>query len=247
MSGTWSSRYERYQEAKTSGSEARWRDLKADLQKDLAHEELSESDMDWLTGALEDSNAKWFVEFALRHSPPLFAEPLFDPLIQAAVYERNPSFNRVFVEPCIRSAGWRRTAQALLRYVRDGTDFEKAGAVNALYWTSAYGSPSPLEDQVPDPAESEGESPTATIDRLHRVLLEEFVRNPDVDVRRSIVTWLRDASHYPPDLRELAQEARRIALSHPDEYIHARAEITWGDKEKVQFPALPHRSPPTDE
>jgi hypothetical protein len=163
------------------------------------------------------------------------------------VYERNPSFNRVFVEPCIRSAGWQRTAQALLVHVRDGTDFEKAGAVNALYHAFAYRSPHYLEDRVPDPAESEGESPTATINRLHRVLLEEFVTNPDVDVRRSIVTWLRDASHYPHDMQELAQEARRIALSHPDEYIHARAEITWGDKEKVEFPALPHRSAPADE
>ena len=100
---------------------------------------------------------------------------------------------------------------------------------------------------MPDPTESEGESPSATEARLHRVLLEEFVRNPDVDVRRSIVTWLRYASEYPPDLRGLAQEARRIALSHPDGYTRARAEITWGDKEKVQFPALPHRSPPADE
>jgi hypothetical protein len=106
---TWSSRRERYLEAKTSGSEERWHDLKADLQKDLAHEDLSEGDMDWLTGALRDANARWFVEFALRHSPPPFAEPLFDPLIRAAVYERDPSFNRVFIEPCIRSAGWQRT------------------------------------------------------------------------------------------------------------------------------------------
>ena len=74
-------------------------------------------------------------------------------------------------------------------------------------------------------------------------------RNPDVDVRRSIVPRLLRESRYPTDLQDLAQEARRIALSHTDEYIQARAEITWGDHhgEKVRFPALPHRSPPADE
>lgn len=248
MSETWSSRYERYLESETSGSASRRRDLGADLQRDFAHGQLSESDTDWLTDALTDSDAKWFVEFVLRHCPPLIAAPLFDPLIQAAVYERNPSFNRVFIEPCVRSVGWQRTAQALLVYVRDGTDFEKAGAVNALYWAFGYRSPHYLEDRVPDPEESEGESPSATGVRFHKVVLEEFVRNPDVNVRRSIVTFLCEASEYPPDLRGLAQEARRIALSHPDGYIRARAEIKWGDHQgqKVQFPALPHRSPPVD-
>jgi hypothetical protein len=257
MPETWLSRCERYVEARTSGNETRWRELEADLQRDFAHGQLSESDVNWLTGALTDSDAalreevKWFVEFVLRVTPPLVAAPLFDPLIKAAVYERDPSHNRYFVEPCVRSTGWQRTAQALLVYVRDGTDFEKAGAVNALYHAFGYAS-SPdlyLEDRVPDPAESQGESPGATGARAHRVFLEEFVRNPDVDVRRSIVTWLRDPNDYPLDLQGLAQEARRIALSHPDEYIQARAEITWGDHhgEKVQFPALPHRSPPADE
>jgi hypothetical protein len=167
------------------------------------------------------------------------------------VYERDPSYNRYFVEPCVRSTGWQPTAQALLVYVRDGTDSEKAAAVNALYHVFGYAS-SPdlyLKDRVPDPTESEGESPSATWHRAQRIFLEEFVRNPDVDVRRSIVPHLHDVSRYHSELQDLAQEARRIALSHTDEYIQARAEITWGDHhgEKVQFPALPHRSPPADE
>ena len=251
MPETWLSRVERYVEAETSGNESPWRDLQADLQSDFAHGQLSESDVDWLTGALTDPDAKWFVEFVLRVAPPLVAAPLFDPLIRAAVYERDPSYNRYFVEPCVRSTGWQPTAQALLVYVRDGTDFEKAGAANALYHAFGHASSHPflLEDRVPDPPESEGETPSATRHRAHRIFLEEFVRNPHVDVRRSLVTKLHHASDYPPDLQGMAEEARRIALSHPDDYIRERAEITWGDHhgEKVQFPALPHRSPPADE
>lgn len=112
-----------------------------------------------------------------------------------AVYERNPSYNRYFVEPCVRSTGWQPTAPALLVYVRDGTDFEKAGAFNALYWALGHSSTHgyDLEDRVPDPPESEGESPTDTWHRAHKMLLEEFVRNPGVDVLELI-----QPSNLPP-------------------------------------------------
>jgi hypothetical protein len=37
------------------------------------------------------------------------------------VLERNPSFNRVFIEPCVRSFGGNRVLAALLRYLESGT------------------------------------------------------------------------------------------------------------------------------
>lgn len=175
------------------------------------------------------------------------AVPLFKPLLRAAVYETNPSHNRIFVEPCVRCVGWQMTTQGLLGFLASGTDFEKAGAVNALYWSVGYSNPrarrSLLKDAVPDPAESEGETPGETIGRLRAMMLEEFVRNPDIHVRRSISTRLRKPDEYPPHLRTLAEEARRIALEHPDEFIRGRAEIASLPRPdtKVQFSALPHR------
>jgi hypothetical protein len=186
------------------------------------------------------------VAFAVTQAPHHVARELFDALVWAAVYERNLSFNRVFIDPCVRSVGWQRTAQALLTFVRDGTDFEKAGAVNAPYWASGKTTRSIMEDAVPDAAVSEGESPRATWDRIQTVLVKEFVRNPNLDVRRSIVAHLRDPSDYPAGLRGLAEEAHRIALSHPDAYIRGRAE-TWElgrQGKKVQFSPLPHRAHP---
>jgi DNA-binding CsgD family transcriptional regulator len=80
------------------------------------------------------------------------------------------------------------------------------------------------------------------------MMLEEFVRNPDLHVRRSICTWLRKPDDYQPHLRTLAEEARRIALEHPDEFVRERAEMTHLPRPdtRVQFPALPHRERETN-
>jgi hypothetical protein len=171
---------------------------------------------------------------------------LLQPLLRAAVYETNPSYNRFFVEPCVRCAGWQKTTQGLLGFLASGSDFEKAGAANALYHSVGYSNPAirDIEDAVPDPPESEGETPSETGRRLHAMMLEEFVRNPDLHVRRSICTWLHKPGDYPPHLRTLAEEARSIALAYPDEYIRERAEITYLPRPdtKVQFSALPRET-----
>jgi hypothetical protein len=60
----------------------------------------------------------------------------FEPLIRAAVYEPDPSFNRQLVEPAIAAFGRRRVQEALLDYLDTGTPTDAAGAARAWYWTS---------------------------------------------------------------------------------------------------------------
>ncbi len=50
------------------------------------------------------------------------------------MYEHNPSLNRYFVEPCVAVFGSWQVREALLDLFEQGSNFEKAGAVNALYW-----------------------------------------------------------------------------------------------------------------
>jgi len=246
METDWSALLEQSEGLRGSHDEPQDRRLRAAIKEGLDRP-LSETDVQWLTAALADQDRKYFVAFALRQGPNTAAVPLLEPLLRAAVYETNPSNNRVFVEPCVRGVGWQKTTQDLLGFLASGTDFEKAGAVNALYWSVGYSSPRArgylLEDAVPDPAESEGETPGETIGRLHAMMLEEFVRNPDLHVRRSISTRLHKPDDYPPHLRTLAEEARRIALEHSDEFIRGRAEMTYLPRPdtKVLFSALPHR------
>jgi hypothetical protein len=48
----------------------------------------------------------------------------FDVLIKAAVYDPDPSLNRLLVEPALNAFGRRRVRSALLDYLRTGTDGE---------------------------------------------------------------------------------------------------------------------------
>jgi hypothetical protein len=89
---------------------------------------------DWetLRQALRDGERKWLVAAVFARSP--VPKRLLAAMIHAAIAEVDPSLNRYFVEPCIASYGHRVVNEALLEYVEKGSDFEKAGAVNALYW-----------------------------------------------------------------------------------------------------------------
>jgi hypothetical protein len=165
----------------------------------------------WLRDALLDPTKKWFVAhvFASQAVP----ESFLPELIRAGVYEHDPSFNRCFVEPCVRDFGAFRIYEALLSYLRLGSDEEKAGAANALYWVHL------------------GESDQANELRgtLHSTFLREFVRNTTVMVRQSIIPMLvLKPEVYPEELRALVPQAVAIARAHPDEYIRHRIEIQLG-------------------
>jgi hypothetical protein len=131
-------------------------------------------------------------------------------MLRAGVYERNPSFNRLFIEPCVRSYGTRWVKEQLLRYLESGTDIEKAGAASALYWSGD---------------DSDGE----LRERIHSQRLREFVNNEDLQVRRRIIPMLcLQEEQYPEDLLPLVAKAIEIARSHSDEYIRHRVEVQLG-------------------
>src|SRR5262249_31443861 len=90
-------------------------------------------DLRWLIEALKHDERKWFVVEVARRSKAL-AEALLAPMLDAGIDDVNPSFNRSFIEPCLSAFGPRRVNEYLLGVVESGTDFRKAGAVNALYW-----------------------------------------------------------------------------------------------------------------
>lgn len=179
-------------------------------------------DLEWLITALTDSERKWFVARALARGTQM-PQGLFAPMIRAAVYEGNPSLNRQFIEPCIWAFGLRLVNEALLDYLVSGTDFEKAGAVNALYWAS-----SPrlgMRDAAADlMSEYKG---MADVWRRKRILfLNEFLHNSDVVVQRSIIGQLSfERRLYPLKCWPLLRQAKTLARRHTDEYIRHRVEI----------------------
>jgi hypothetical protein len=129
--------------------------------------------------------------------------------------------------------------------VENGTDVEKAGAVNALYWGGMSLS-FPANTQKFSVENATLESRTAYLDlkdvweRKRCLFLREFVSNENVDVRRSIIPSLcLDETAYPAEIRPLVPIAIDIARKHHDDYIRHRVEVQLGN-EHLLFP-LPQR------
>ena len=64
-------------------------------------------DVRWLKEALGDEEKKWFVEQLASRKQPL-SDAFFEPMLDAAIAEVNPSLNRGFLDPCVKTFGHRR-------------------------------------------------------------------------------------------------------------------------------------------
>lgn len=225
---------------------AAWKTAEAHLIKESTRASLTPQDCRWLNEALLHDQKKWFVAFALQTMKTV-PEVLYDPMIRAAVYEIDPSLNRSFVSPCIEAFGYRRVNMSLLDYLEKGSDFEKAGAANALYWAGML-----RMVQGPPEKMAQNHKECAELDDIWQkrrsMFLREFVMNSNTDVRRSIVPHLNlQAEAYPPEFRPLIEEAIRIGRNAPDQYIRHRIEIELSPTQpgKMLFQALPHRKAPS--
>ncbi len=91
----------------------------------------------WFVEALNDDKQKWFVAeiFKKRLNVPRL---LLEPFIKAAVNETNPSKNRFFIEPCIKSFGDLEVARLLKKYSVEGNKKERGGAEEAFYWVGKF-------------------------------------------------------------------------------------------------------------
>lgn len=187
----------------------------------------TQSDWLWFVDALDDSRRKLYVAMVFRRAP--VPKRLLDAFLRAAVLERNPSLNRVFIEPCVRSWGGGEVNRRLLRYLEQGTNAEKTGAASAFYWA------------VENPR---NEDLVQLRSSILSALLREFVGNEDVTVRQGILPLLRlDEGGYPAEERPLVAAAISIARSHADDYIRHRVEIQVGRSGGpfIALPAVDHR------
>jgi hypothetical protein len=199
-----------------------------------------QEDAVWLTRALADDDHKWFVAELARRAGGV-GDALFEAMLDAAVAEVNPSFNRAFVEPCVAAFGPCRVNEYLLGMVEGGTDDRMAGAANALYWAQVsltFVGPAPA--YTPEYATPESRAAFEALadvwDRRRRLFLETVVANPSVEVRRSLIPSLDlDPAAYPEGHRPLVAEAVAVARGHPDEYSRQRVEVQLGN-EKLLTP-----------
>lgn len=209
---------------------------------------LQKDDPEWLL-----ERKKHFLAALLREKKDTCLPETFFPLLmRIAVYEANPSFNRGFIEPCLRAFGYRRVQEALLEYLTEGTNREKAGAARAFYWAQlplllpqwhdlyqnrTWHDQKELEQALEEFSRAREQAKQAfqkmSAEELADLrstiaitMLKEFIENDDPDVRRSLIPQLSfHPLHYPEEGKLLIPIALSIARTHYDGYIRHRVEI----------------------
>jgi hypothetical protein len=174
----------------------------------------------WMATNLTDEVRKLFIA-ALQVEATAMPEELYEPMMRAAVYEPNPMAVQAFVEPCVKAFGVARVMQTLIDYLEKGTDYEKTGAVNALHWASERKSNTESgRHKAIDP------KVLSLIDYQRALYLQTFIKNPDLDLRRAIITNLdMDTFGYSALIVEQIEKVTKICRMHPDEYIKHRVEV----------------------
>jgi len=157
---------------------------------------------------------------------PALDEAFFSPLMAAAVYEPDPAFCRWFIEPALYSFGRRRVCQALVDYLRAGSDAERAGAIRAWYWARlplrARNRPAYAPDGARDAALDEARD---VIDAWLETALRIFEHSDDPKTRRRVLVQLPASPNaYPAHLRDLLDENVAVARAHGDPHIR-----NWGN------------------
>ncbi|WP_329485077.1 hypothetical protein OG618_00540 [Kitasatospora sp. NBC_01246] len=156
----------------------------------------------------------------------VLSEESFEALLEAAVQDPDPSYNRWFVEPALNAYGYRRVRAGLLARLVGGTDAQRAGAARAWYWTAFPLDSDGATAEHPGALELDGATDRAVLVReWNEAALREFVTNEDLDVRRCILPGLPlRTSAYRPELHHLVETATAVARAHPDDYIRHRVE-----------------------
>jgi hypothetical protein len=214
-----------------------------------------EDDVAWLRAALKGEphqpdyfgGTPWFVSTVLAHATSI-ADVLLEPLLDAGVEEVDPSYNRRFIEPCTEIFGVVRVRTYLAHIFEYGSDFQKAGAVNALYWAMVpfwprSVVPAEIERQFAEYQAAravENEALGEVHARLGRLMVETFIATSSIELRRSLLGYVLPADESQSDpLRPLRTTALEIAQGLDDKYIQSRLDRIFG-RSRV-LPALPHR------
>ncbi|MDI6096990.1 hypothetical protein QLQ12_00010 [Actinoplanes sp. NEAU-A12] len=150
----------------------------------------------------------------------------FEPLLRAAVYEPDPSFNRQLVEPAIAAFGRRRVQVALIDYLDTGAPADAAGAARAWYWTSVGVRYLPGTTTMTPESAAEFEAVSDLRERYRLTALRRFLADDDLDLRRCILPGLTlDPQMYPSQMRDQVTQAVQIARTSNDHYLRHRVEI----------------------
>lgn len=188
----------------------------------------------WFQNALRRPDRKW-TAVALLELNRDAAGYLVRDLLEAAVYELNPSYNRSFVELLTNHITAPQAVEALLSIGDAGGDLAYGGVARAAYWVW-IDLPSPKREAAV---------------RLNSWMLSKFIESNAVVAQRCLIAGIRfEESKLTEEARKLRAEAIRKARSHTDEYIRHRLQINLGESSEPlmcldtsEAPERPKRDP----
>nr|WP_315026331.1 hypothetical protein [uncultured Chryseobacterium sp.] len=100
------------------------------------NQNLSEQQTVELVTLLKDSSEaveKYFVA-DLLYLYNNFSKELFEPLIITAIYHKDPSFNRIFLRPCLKIFGTKVVVEKLTDTFNKADIIGRIGILNLVYW-----------------------------------------------------------------------------------------------------------------
>lgn len=97
------------------------------LPRDSAHA------LSWFVSALQRSPQKWFVAAVMAEANPV-PRTLLDPMVKAALLEPNPSSNRYFIDPCLRTFGAEQVISRINALSTTPGVAEHDGVRQVMYW-----------------------------------------------------------------------------------------------------------------
>lgn len=103
------------------------------LQYRAANPVISRKDEAQMIALLQDP-VKGDEVAALLSVMPTFSRDLMHAMMRAAIAMRDPSWNRIFIEPCIRVYDVFAVNDFVLSVIAHGTKQEKTGATRCFYW-----------------------------------------------------------------------------------------------------------------
>lgn len=110
-----------------------WGKPKVLLQFRGRYKGFTDKDINTLISFLNDDEKKWFVA-SLLDVLDTFPIELLKPMLNAAVNERDPSFNNDFIRPCRRIFDYVEIQHILFDIFQHGDKRKKIGVTSALYW-----------------------------------------------------------------------------------------------------------------
>ncbi len=89
--------------------------------------------LSWFTSALAHPNKKWFVAKLLEKVNPV-PKALLDDLVFSSLIEDDPSFNKWFITPCVKSFGVEQVKSIILTFASHPQVVENDGVNKVMYW-----------------------------------------------------------------------------------------------------------------